>query len=81
MRVDAVVSLRHIIDAAEDIDSLKPVLPVLLNSIFHLMGEVGAGSPACDACDSGKSEEAVLLVMFYIYASTQIPAFVPPLDR
>jgi len=42
VRVDAVVSLRHIIDAAEEVESLKPVLPVLLNSIFQLMGELDA---------------------------------------
>jgi hypothetical protein len=40
VRVDSVVSLRSIIDAAEDTDSLKPVLPVLLNSIFSLMNQV-----------------------------------------
>lgn len=40
VRVDSVVSLRHIIDAAEDVEQLKPMLPMLLNSIFHLMGEV-----------------------------------------
>lgn len=40
VRVDTVVALRQFIDAAEDTDSLKPVLPTLLNHIFHLMGEV-----------------------------------------
>lgn len=40
VRVDSVVSIRHIIDAAEDVDALKPVLPMLLNNIFQLMGEV-----------------------------------------
>ena len=40
VRVDSVVALRHIIDAAEDLEAIKPTLPLLLNSIFVLMGEV-----------------------------------------
>lgn len=39
VRVDTVVALRQFIDTAEDVESLKPILPSLLNSIFHLMGE------------------------------------------
>lgn len=42
VRVDSVVSVRHIVDASEDVESLKPVLPLLLSHIFQLMGEVGA---------------------------------------
>lgn len=48
VRVDSVVSLRHVIDAAEDVEQLKPVLPMLLNSIFHLMNEVSTAN--ADIC-------------------------------
>jgi hypothetical protein len=42
VKVDAVVAVRSFISEAEDIDSLKPILPQLLTSVFQLMGEVGA---------------------------------------
>lgn len=42
VRVDAVVALRQFIDNAEEIESLKPLLPTLLNAIFNLMGEIDA---------------------------------------
>lgn len=44
VRVDAVVALRLLIDTAEDVAPLKPVLPTLLNHIFNLMNQVTAGA-------------------------------------
>lgn len=40
VRVDAVVAIRHFVDEVQDLTILRPVLPALLSSIFHLMSEV-----------------------------------------
>lgn len=40
VRVDAVVALRSFVDAAEDLNSLRAILPQLLNELFKLMSEV-----------------------------------------
>eukprot|EP00873_Tetraselmis_striata_P029005 jgi/Tetstr1/449269/TSEL_036472.t1 len=40
VRMDAVVAVRHFVDALEDHSILKPILPQLLNQFFSLMNEV-----------------------------------------
>lgn len=42
MRVDAVAALRNLVDAfyADDLPSIKPLIPQLLNQLFALMAEV-----------------------------------------
>eukprot|EP00951_Prasinocladus_malaysianus_P037567 scaffold404857_cov51-Prasinocladus_malaysianus.AAC.1 len=40
VRMDAVVSVRHFVDALEDATPLKPILPQLLHQFFQLMNEV-----------------------------------------
>ena len=40
VRVDAVIALRYFVDAAEDINGLRTILPGLLNELFKLMAEV-----------------------------------------
>ena len=44
VRVDAVAALRSLVDAfhADDLPSIKPLIPSLLNQLFALMAEVGA---------------------------------------
>jgi hypothetical protein len=48
VRVDAVAALRNLVDAfhADDLASIKPLIPNLLNQLFALMQEVGTAS-AC----------------------------------
>ena len=43
MRVDAVAALRNLVDAfhADDLHTIKPLVPSLLNQLFALMAEVG----------------------------------------
>ena len=43
VRVDAVAALRNLVDAfhADDLPSIKPLIPSLLNQLFALMAEVG----------------------------------------
>ena len=43
VRVDAVVSLRNFVDCVEDLESMKPLLPQLLQATFHLMDQVRPG--------------------------------------
>jgi hypothetical protein len=38
--MDAVVSVRHFVESLEDTESLKPILPQLLDKFFQLMNEV-----------------------------------------
>lgn len=45
VRMDAVVAVRHFVDALEDHSILKPILPQLLNQFFSLMNEVGRRPP------------------------------------
>jgi len=40
VRMDAVVAVRHFVDAMEDISPLKPILPQLLHQFFQLLNEV-----------------------------------------
>ncbi|CAI5517143.1 unnamed protein product, partial [Closterium sp. Naga37s-1] len=40
VRVDAVVALRSFVDACEDLDQLRPIIPNLLDDFFKLMHEV-----------------------------------------
>ncbi|GJP29120.1 hypothetical protein CLOM_g11308 [Closterium sp. NIES-68] len=40
VRVDAVVALRSFVDACEDLDQLRPIIPHLLDDFFKLMHEV-----------------------------------------
>ena len=50
VRVDAVAALRNLVEAFDDdhLDSIKPLLPELLNLLFALMVEVTA-APCCFA--------------------------------
>ena len=50
VRVDAVAALRNLVEAFDDdhLDSIKPLLPELLNLLFALMVEVMA-APCCFA--------------------------------
>ena len=43
VRVDAVAALRNLVDAfhADDLHTIKPLVPSLLNQLFALMAEVG----------------------------------------
>lgn len=41
VKVAAVVALRSFIEEIEDVDSIKHILPQLLNSIFTIMDQVG----------------------------------------
>eukprot|EP00899_Mesostigma_viride_P026574 jgi/Mesvir1/7100/Mv09206-RA.2 len=40
VRVDAVVALRAFVDASQDLNELRPILPQLLDEFFKLMNEV-----------------------------------------
>eukprot|EP00898_Chlorokybus_atmophyticus_P004844 jgi/Chlat1/5360/Chrsp35S05283 len=40
VRVDAVVALRSLVDACDDLSELRPILPQLLDAFFRLMDEV-----------------------------------------
>lgn len=46
LQVDAVVSLRNFFEELEDKEALKPVLPQIMDAIFHLMHQVSAAAPA-----------------------------------
>ena len=48
--MDAVAALRNLVEAFDDdhLDSIKPLLPELLNLLFALMVEVTA-APCCSA--------------------------------
>jgi hypothetical protein len=53
-RVDSVVALRTFVDAMQDLDDLRPILPHLLDELFRLMSEVCP--PHSDLFDSGGDE-------------------------
>jgi len=44
VRVDAVAALRNLVDAfdKDDLPSIKPLIPNLLNQLFALMNEVSS---------------------------------------
>ena len=53
VRVDAVAALRNLVEAFDDdhLDSIKPLLPELLNLLFALMVEVmAAPCRPCQCC-------------------------------
>ncbi len=57
VRVDAVAALRSLVDAfhEDDLPSIKPLIPSLLNQLFALMAEVCAPlsnthPPSCMLC-------------------------------
>jgi hypothetical protein len=63
VRVDAVISLRAFVDAADDaaVNGLRPILPQLLNELFRLMAEVENEDLVCtlEAIVSRYGEEMV----------------------
>lgn len=52
VRVDAVAALRSLVDAfhEDDLPSIKPLIPSLLNQLFALMAEVHLHFHTLPAC-------------------------------
>ena len=62
VRVDAVAALRNLVEAFDDdhLDSIKPLLPELLNLLFALMVEVmTAPCRSCQFCQMPVLTDAI----------------------
>jgi hypothetical protein len=51
-RVDSVVALRTFVDAMQDLDDIRPILPHLLDELFRLMSEVRSHYPSSSCLKS-----------------------------